>query len=118
MKHLLVLLLMSSFAFGQTEEDPEQYDQQIKYSSLSELCDCTSYVEALSTLFDLQHDFVRKEIKNLTTVFVETVKLSGYEYKPGDDLLNKKIYFNKSGYIIPYDCVLNTIKGNKTSVKN
>jgi hypothetical protein len=116
MKKLLVLLFVTSFAFGQAE-DPEQFDQQIRYSSLADLCDCTSYAEALSTLYDVRPSDVLNDMKNYVNDYIITFQLAGYSYEPDEDVLNKKVYFNKSGYVIPYDCVLNIINGNKTDVK-
>ncbi len=116
MKKLLVLLFISSFAFGQSE-DLKQYDQQIRYNSLADLCDCISYAEALSVLYDVKPSDVTNDMKNYVTDYVITFQLAGYSYDPTEDILNKKVYFNKSGYIIPYDCVLTMINGNKTDVK-
>jgi hypothetical protein len=116
MKQLLVLLFISSFSFGQAE-DPEQYDQQIKYNSLADLCGCTSYVEALAVLNDIKPSVVKADINLYVVNYIETIKFAGYNYDPNEDILNKKVYFNKSGYIIPYDCVLSMLTGNKTDVK-
>jgi hypothetical protein len=116
MKQLLVLLFLSSFVFGQAE-DPEQFDQQIRYNSLADLCGCTSYAEALSTLYDVKPNDVLSDMKNYVTDYVITFQLAGYTYDPTEDILNKKVYFNKSGYIIPYDCVLNMLTGSNTDVK-
>ena len=116
MKKLLVLLFISSFAFGQAE-DPEQYDQQIRYNSLSDLCGCTSYVEALAVLNDVKPSVVKADINLYVVSYIETIKFAGYSYDPTESILEKKVYFNKSGYIIPYDCVLNMLTGNKTNVK-
>jgi len=116
MKKLLVLLFLSSFAFGQAE-DPEQFDQQIRYNSLADLCGCTSYVEALAVLNDVKPSVVKADINMYVINYIELITFCGYTYDPTEDILNKKVYFNKSGYIIPYDCVLSMINGNKTDVR-
>lgn len=116
MKKLLSLLFISSFAFGQAE-DPEQYDQQIRYNSLADLCGCTSYVEALAVLNDVKPSVVKADINMYVISYIELITFCGYTYDPTESILNKKVYFNKSGYIIPYDCVLTMLTGNKTDVK-
>ena len=107
---------MSSFAFGQAE-DSSQYDQKIRYNSLADLCGCASYVEALSILYDVKPSDVLRDIKNYVNDYIITFQLAGYTYDPTESILEKKVYFNKSGYIIPYDCVQDIIKGTKTDVK-
>lgn len=114
---LLVLFLLSSFAFGQASEDSSQYDLQVRYNSLADLCGCTSYSDALSMLYDVQPSDVTNDMKNYINDYIITFQIAGYTYDPTESILEKKVYFNKSGFIIPYDCVLSMINGNKTDVK-
>jgi hypothetical protein len=114
---LLVLFLLSSFAFGQASEDSSQYDLQVRYNSLADLCGCTSYSDALSMLYDVQPSDVTNDMKNYINDYIITFQIAGYTYDPTESILEKKVYFNKSGFIIPYDCVLSMLEGTKTDVR-
>jgi hypothetical protein len=81
------------------------------------LCGCTSYVEALAVLNDVKPSVVKANINLYVVNYIETIKFAGYSYDPTESILEKKVYFNKSGYIIPYDCVLTMLTGSKTDVK-
>jgi hypothetical protein len=116
MKKLLVLLFISSFAFGQAE-DSLQYNQQIRYSSLADLCDCTSYVEAFAVLYDVKPSIVKADINNHAINYIETITFCGYTYDPTDAIIDKTVYFNKHGYIIPYDIAISQLTKNLDRVR-
>lgn len=100
-----------------SSEDTEQFDQTIAYHSLGALAKSNDLVECLSVFNDIKQDTVRLYINDYVTAYEETYQVAGYSFTMNEDIVNKTVYFNRYGYIIPYECAVAQLKGNGTNVK-
>jgi hypothetical protein len=100
-----------------SSEDAEQFDTIVAYHSLSSLTNSKDIVECLSHLYDVKPEIVQQELNDYITLYEETYQVAGYSFTMNEDIVNKTVYFNKYGYIIPYECAVAQLKGNSTDVK-
>lgn len=126
---VIILLLNSSTLFGQRNNDlmevtvsievPDdgQFDQAIAHYSLEALTSSNDLVECLSVMYDTKTEIVLKDLSVYIQGYIQTILFAGYKYTAGEDLVYKTVYFNKHGYIIPYECAVAQLKGNSTNVK-
>lgn len=128
---VIILLLNACTVFGQRdnnlmpvqvsievpEEDLGQYDTIIAYHNLEALAKSNDLVECLAVFSDIKPEVVVKELSSFIKAYVETIEFTGYKYTFGEDLVYKSVYFNKYGYIIPYECAVAQLQGNGTNVK-
>ena len=98
------------------EEDLGQYDTVIAYHNLEALAESNDLVECLAVFSDIKPEVVVKELSSFIKAYIETIEFTGYTYTAGEDLVYKPVYFNKHGYIIPYECAVAQLKGNGTKV--
>jgi len=127
---VIILLLNACTVFGQRdnnlmevqvsikvpEEDLGQYDTIIAYHNLEALAESNDLVECLAVFSDIKPEVVVKELSSFIKAYIETIEFTGYNYAEGEDLVYKTVYFNKYGYIIPYECAVAQLKGNETKV--
>lgn len=127
---VILLLMNACTAFGQRdnnlmevqvsiavpEEDLGQYDTIIAYHNLEALAKSKDLVECLAVFSDIKPEIVVRDLSSFIQAYVETIEFTGYKYTSGEDLVYKTVYFNKYGYIIPYECAVAQLKGNSTDV--
>lgn len=125
---VIILLLNASTVFGQKDNnlmevtvsievpDDGQFDQAIAHHSLEALTSSNDLVECLSTFYDTKPDIILKDLSVYIQGYIQTILFAGYTHTPGEDLVYKTVYFNKHGYIIPYECAVAQLKGNGTKV--
>lgn len=128
---VIILMMNACTVFGQRdnnlmevqvsisvpEEDLGQYDTIIAYHNLEALAKSKDLVECLAVFSDIKPEVVVKELSSFIKAYVETIEFTGYTYTAGEDLVYKPVYFNKYGYIIPYECAVAQLQGNGTNVK-
>lgn len=124
-----VLLFFTKDSYGQSNRDlmevtvsievPDdgQFDQAIAHHSLEALTSSNDLVECLSVMYDTKPEIVLKDLSVYIQTYIQTIEFAGYTYKSGEDVIYKTVYFNKHGYIIPYECAIAQLKGNGTDVK-
>lgn len=98
------------------EEDLEQYDTVVSHNNLQSLTKSNDIVECLSILNDVKQDTISKYLNDYITAYIETFQLCGYEFVEGEDIVYKTVYFNKYGYVVPYECAIAQLKGNNTNI--
>lgn len=123
---VIILLMNASTVFGQNDNNlmevfvsipnNEQTDTKIAYHSLSALTDSDDVVECLATFNDIKPDVVVHNITKYIEQYIMTIEFAGYKYTAGEDVVYKTVYFNKYGYIIPYECAVAQLQGNETNV--
>lgn len=128
---VIILMLNACTVFGQRdnnlmevtvslsvpEEDLEQYDTVVAHHNLQSLTRSNDVVKCLSVLNDVKQDTIAKYLNDYITAYIETFQLCGYEFVEGEDIVYKTVYFNKYGYLVPYECAVAQLKGNSTNVK-
>jgi hypothetical protein len=128
---VIVLLMNACTVFGQRdnnlmevqvsiavpEEDLGQYDTIIAYHNLESLAKSKDLVECLAVFSDIKPEIVVRDLSSFVQAYIETIEFTGYKYTSGEDLVYKPVYFNKYGYIVPYECAVAQLKGNNTNVK-
>lgn len=125
---LLVMVFFTVKSYGQSNKDlmqvtvsievPDngQFDQVIAHHSIEALTSSNDIVECLSTLYDTKPEIILKDLSVYIQTYIQTIEFAGYTYTTGEDLVYKTVYFNKYGYIIPYECAVAQLKGNETKV--
>ncbi len=124
----LLFLLLSFTAFAQYDNNlmevhvsievpnDEQLDQAIAHHSLEVLTKSNDLVECLSVMYDTKPEIVLKDLSVYIQTYIQTIEFAGYKYTSGEDIVYKTVYFNKHGYIVPYECAIAQLKGNETKV--
>jgi len=125
---VIILLLNACAVFGQRNNDlievhvsievPDdgQFDQSIAHHSLEALTRSNDLVECLSVMYDTKPEIVLKDLSVYIQTYIQTIEFAGYKYTSGEDIVYKTVYFNKHGYIVPYECAIAQLKGNETKV--
>jgi hypothetical protein len=128
---VIILLMNACTLFGQKDnnlmevtvslsapqEDLMQYDTVIAYNNLERLTGTNDLVECLSIFNDIKPSIVTKNLSVYIQTYIQTIEFAGYKHTEGEDIVYKTVYFNKYGYIVPYECAVAQLKGNGTDVK-
>jgi hypothetical protein len=125
---LVIMVFFTVKSYGQSNNDlmqvtvsievPDdgQFDQDIAHHSIEALTNSNDIVECLATLYDTKPEIILKDLSVYIQTYIQTIEFAGYTYKAGEDIVYKTVYFNKHGYIIPYECAVAQLKGNETKV--
>ena len=109
--------LMRVFMTSYVSEDKESCDSIIAYHSISSLINSNDIVDCLSSYFDINPNVVFEDLDNYINLYEGILLLAGYTYNEYDDLVTKTVYFNRYGYIIPYDIAILQLTNNLDRVK-
>lgn len=126
---VIILLFNASSLFGQRDnnlmevtvsievQEEEQYDTIIAYYNLESIAKSNDLIVCFAVLFDVKEEIIKNKLSDYIEIYLATADVAGYPYKEGEDIVYKTVYFNKYGYIVPYECAISQLKGNESDVK-